>query len=61
MSTLLERLDSSGLNFLTPPRQDSYSPTPQEKKKPFRPVIAQQENRNLLLTNQPNDIIAFYN
>ena len=31
------------------------------EKNPFWPVIAQQETKNLLSTNQPNDTIAFFN
>ena len=58
MSILLERI-GSGLNFFNPPKQDKNSPPPpppERKKKPIRPVRAQQETRNLLFTNQPDDI-----
>ena len=30
-----------------------------EEKKPFQPVLGQQETGNLFYTNQPNDIIEF--
>ena len=59
MSTLLERLNGSGSNSLPHPDKIQIPQLPRRGKKPFQPVLGQQETGNVFYTNQPNDIIEF--